>query len=136
MEPVNKTLSFPMNALAQTKMQQAREFLDEAEGLLEAGADLPFVLNSIFYAMLYPVLALLHDRGISAPSQGEAMLLFEREFIRTGLLDAQFLEALRQSLDLRPSCDCEGPRSVTRTNIDRLLPQAKEFVARAQTLLG
>jgi len=126
----------PMNTVTHAKMQQARESLAEAQALLEAGADLPFVMNSIYYAMLYPVLALLHARDIIASSRREAILLFEREFIQPGLLDAVYLEALRRSSDLRPSCACEGLRSVTRTDINELLPKAKEFFAAVEALFA
>ncbi len=59
------------------KMKQAGEALAEAEGLLADGAELSYVVNSLYFAFYYPVLGLLHARGMAAGMQSVSIGLFE-----------------------------------------------------------
>lgn len=114
------------------KLAQARESLEEAGALLNEGADLNFVMNSLYYAFLYPALGLLQAINVPTPTQGTAIALFEREFVKSGEFDGQFLDAMRRAFELRPSCACQGPKEVTKEDIEQLLPVAREFLERAQ----
>ena len=115
-----------------TRLAQARESLEEAGELLKEGADLNFVMNSLYYAFLYPALGLLQAVNVPTPTQSTAIDLFEREFVKSGEFDGRFLDAMRRAFELRPACACEGPKKVTREEIGRLLPVAREFLERAQ----
>lgn len=115
------------NARTHDKLKQARNFLIEAEALLSEGADLSFVINSLYYAMLYPVLALLGARKITTYSQSASISTFDREFIESGLIDKRFSEALHRTYELRPACACEGQKEVTREDVEQLLTQARDF---------
>jgi uncharacterized protein (UPF0332 family) len=110
------------------KLAQARAALEEAGALLDEGAELPFVINGLYYAFLYPILGMLQARSIAAPMQSSAIDLFEREFVMRGEIDRRFLEAARRASELRPSCDCEHRKKITRADIDQLLPAAREFL--------
>ena len=90
--------------------------------LLNEGADLNFVMNSLYYAFLYPALGLLQAIHVPTPTQGTAIALFEREFVKSGEFDGQFLDAMRRAFELRPACDCDGPKKVTKEDIEQLLP--------------
>ena len=114
------------------KLAQAKESLEEAGALLNEGAALNFVMNSLYYAFLYPVLGLLQAINVPAPTQGGAIALFERELVKSGEFDRQFLDAMRRAFELRPSCACQGPKEVTKEDIEHLLPVAREFLERAQ----
>ncbi len=115
------------NARIHDRLMQARNFLNEAEALFGEGADLGFVINSLYYAMLYPVLALLGAWKIITYSQSASISTFDREFIESGLFDKRFSEALHRAFDLRPACACEGQKVITREDVERLLPQARDF---------
>jgi uncharacterized protein (UPF0332 family) len=115
------------NARIHDKLKQARKFLIEAEALLSEGADLSFVINSLYYAMLYPVLALLGAWKITTYSQSTSISTFDREFIEPGLIDKRFSEALHRASELRPACACEGQKEITREDVERLLSQARDF---------
>ncbi|OGW53771.1 MAG: hypothetical protein A2Z46_06840 [Nitrospirae bacterium RBG_19FT_COMBO_55_12] len=115
------------NTRIHDKLKQARNFLSEAEALLSEGAELSFVINSLYYAMLYPVLALLGAWKITTYSQSTSISTFDREFIEPGLFDKRFSEALHRAFELRPACACEGQKVITREDIERLLTQARDF---------
>lgn len=117
-----------MKESVRERLAQARESLAEAGELLDEGADLNFVMNSLYYAFLYPVLGLLQARNIATPTQSIAISLFEREFVESGLFGQRFNDAIHRAFELRPACACEGGRNATREDIEQLLPVAKEFL--------
>lgn len=121
-----------MKDVARQKLAQAREALAEADALLTEGADLNFVMNSLYYAFLYPALGLLKAINVPTPTQSTAIDLFEREFVKSGEFEERFLDAMRRAFALRPACACEGPKKISREEIERLLPVAREFLERAQ----
>lgn len=122
--------------IIQSRLNQARESLDEAKTLLIQDAEVNFVMNSLYYAFLYPVLGLLLARGITAPVQSAALSLFEDEFVRTGDFDRRFLDAVLMAYDLRPACSCEGKKQVRPEDIEQLLPIAEEFLMHVERFVA
>jgi len=122
--------------LVSDKLKQARESLEDAKALLALDAEVNFVMNSLYYAFLYPVLGLLQALGIAAPIHGTAISLFEREFSGEGGIDARFMEALRKAIELRPACACEGQKKATPEDVEQLLPLAEDFLMRVERLIS
>ena len=110
------------------KMKQAGEALDEAEGLFADGAELSYVVNSLYYAFYYPVLGLLHAKGTPAAMQSVSIGLFEREFIQAGIIDQRFSDSLRRAFELKPKCSTAELKMITRADIETLLADARAFV--------
>jgi len=111
------------------------ESLEEAKMLLVQDAEVNFVMNSLYYAFLYPVLGLLQSRCISVDMQNTVISLFEREFIATGHMDRRFLDAIRKAFDLRPACSCEGKKKASPEDVEQLLPIAEEFLTAVEKLI-
>ncbi|HXY53992.1 MAG TPA: hypothetical protein VEM40_04890 [Nitrospirota bacterium] len=118
------------------KLAQARDAYEEAKSLLAAGADLHYVINTLYYAYYYPVLALLRARGISASMQNVSISLFEKEFVEKGLFERRFLDALRRAFDLKPKCSPGGQRMIVRAEVEALMAEAEDFIDAAVTPLG
>jgi uncharacterized protein (UPF0332 family) len=108
------------------RLDHARESLKDAKILFNEGVELSFVMNSLYYSFLYPVLGLIQARGLPAPTQSTAISLFEREYVQTGVFESRFLDALRKAFDLRPACDCQ--RNIVIADIEELMPIAREFL--------
>ncbi len=109
------------------KMRQAREAYGEAAGLLADGAELRYVVNSIYYAYYYPVVALLHAAGRSAGMQSVSLALFERLFRPTGLIDDRFFHSIRTAFDLKPKCTEPASRQIGLGAVEGLLRDARDF---------
>jgi uncharacterized protein (UPF0332 family) len=118
----------------QNRLKQAREALEEAKTLLVQDAEVNFVMNSLYYAFLYPVLGLLQARGISVQTQAAAISLFEREYVQWGDIDRDFLDAIRRAFELRPACACEGQKKAAPEDVEQLLPKAEEFLETVQRI--
>ena len=116
-------------------LKQARESLEDAKALLIHDAEVNFVMNSLYYAFLYPVLGLLKALGITAPMQSTAIFLFEREFSGNEHIDARFIAAIKKAFELRPACACAGQKKATPEDVEQLLPLAEEFLQRVERLI-
>lgn len=118
-----------------TRLNQAKESLEEAKILLVQDAAVNFVMNSLYYAFWYAVFGLLESRGISAAVHDAAVSLFEREFVRTGEIEGRYLHSLQKAFELRPVCDCEGRKKASVEDIEQLLPIAEEFLETVAALI-
>ncbi len=97
----------------QTRLKQALESLDEAKALLAQDAAGNFVMNYLYYAILYSLCALLESQDISTSQHSKVVSLFEQDFVLTGKIERRFYDAIRQIVDLRPNCECKVNRHVT-----------------------
>ena len=118
------------------KLAQAGDSLAEAKGLLDDGAELGYVVNSLFYAFYYPVLALLHTRGVPAAMQSVTIALFDKEFVRTGIIEKRFSDALHRAFDLKPKCSPGSLKPVNRDDVRELLLEAETFLETARLKTG
>ncbi len=109
--------------------------MEEAKILLVQDAEVNFVMNSLYYAFLYPVFGLLQTRGIQAPMQSTAISLFEREFVQKGDINERFLSAIRKAFELRPVCACEGQKKATHQDVEELLPVAEDFLVSVRKIV-
>lgn len=122
------------NDLMQSRLAQAGESLQEARALLDEGMDRGFIMNNLYYAFFYPVLAVLNEGRVPTSMQSVTIALFDKEFIQTGVFEKRFGDALRRAFDLRPKCS--GPPSeVSREEAERLAALAEEFAACVEVYL-
>lgn len=123
-----------MNDLQRKRLSQAREAHAEAQAVRDAGMDIAFVLNNLYLAYYYPILALVHDGRVPDSMQSVTIGLFDQQFIRTGKIDAVSFAAVHRMFDLKPKCS-GGCMLVTPDELDRLFQQAESFIDRVEGLL-
>jgi uncharacterized protein (UPF0332 family) len=85
-------------------------------------------VNSLFYALYYPVLALLHAKGIPSVMQSVSIALFEKEFVKTRAIDERFFRALRRTFELKPKCSAPQLTMISRHEVEALLADAAGFI--------
>jgi uncharacterized protein (UPF0332 family) len=121
---------------ARFKLAQAKEALEDAQGLLADNAELNYVVNSLYYAYYYPALALLHAKGMPAAMQSVSIALFEGEFVKTGMIDQRFFQALRRLFELKPKCSTPQLNMISRSEVETLLADASGFIGAVGRLIG
>jgi len=75
--------------LVRYRLERAREALDEAKMLFEAG-HLHTYVNRLYYACFYAISALLLTKGLSTSKHTHLRALLHKEFIRTGSIPAEY----------------------------------------------
>ena len=124
-----------IHTLIKYRLEEAENSIKEAEVLLREGMSLRSVMNRLYYAMFYAVLALLQEKELGTSKHYGAISLFDREFIKSGILDKELSKTLHRAFELRQKGDYMEQAEVTRNDVDEMLPKTKEFVNKVKGYL-
>lgn len=123
-----------LGALIRYRMEQAYETLREAEILLDESA-LRGTTNRAYYAMFYALLALLATKQLGTSKHSGALRLFDREFIKPGLLPKALSKSLRLAFNRRQTHDYGEMIDVDQQLAEEAVTEAKTFVAAIEAYL-
>ena len=122
-------------ALIKYRLEEAENSIKEAEVLLKEGMSLRSVMNRLYYAMFYAVLALLQEKELGTSKHYGAISLFDREFIKSGVFDKELSKTLHRAFELRQKGDYMEQAEVTRNDVDEMFPKTKDFVDKVKEYL-
>ena len=113
--------------LVRHRMRQAYAALGDADRLADGGSETG-VINRSYYAMFYAVVALLQSIGKASSKHTGAIGLFDRHFVRTGLLPKALSKDLHWAFELRQACDYRAVHPASREDADEMRAKASVFV--------
>lgn len=120
--------------LATYRLQEADETLADAEKMLTAQVSPRSILNRAYYVTIYAVLGLFNH--FSTPHQtsrhATVLSIFDREFVRTGRIDAQHSRTIHRLFDARQTADYKDLATPTQDDAVKAVVQAREFLAAIQ----
>ncbi len=122
-------------ALVRYRLREADESIEEAKVLLREGMSMRAVMNRLYYAMFYAVLALLQEKQKGTSKHAGAIALFDREFIKRGTFDKELSKTLHRAFELRQKGDYMERVNVTKKDVDEMFPKVIEFVGRTRAFL-
>lgn len=123
--------------LIKYRLKEADASIEEASVLLRENMSLRAVMNRLYYAMFYAVLALLQEKQLGTSKHMGAIAMFDREFVKNGIFDKEMSKALHRAFQLRQKGDYMEATEVTRADVDEMFPNAIDFVEKAKRhLLG
>lgn len=114
--------------LIKYRLKEAEDSIKEAEVLLREGMSMRAVMNRLYYAMFYAVLALLQEKEMGTSKHAGAISLFDKEFIKKGVFDNELSKTLHRAFELRQKGDYMEQAEVTKSDVDEMLPKTKNFV--------
>ncbi len=124
-------------ALIQYRLNEADDSIKEAEVLLREGMSMRAVMNRLYYAMFYAVLALLQKKQIATSKHSGVISHFDREFVKEGVFDKELSKTLHRAFDLRQKGDYMEEAEVTKEDVNEMLPKVADFVSQVKDhLLG
>ena len=124
-------------ALIQYRLKEADESLKEAEVLLREGMSMRAVMNRMYYAMFYALLALLQQKQIATSKHSGAISMFDKEFVKNGIFDKELSKTLHRAFELRQKGDYMEEAEVTKEDVDEMFPKVIDFVNKTKNhLLG
>lgn len=91
--------------------------------------------NRIYYACFYAVVALLLTRHLSSPKHSGVMALFNRHFIKEGVLPVDLGKFYSRVFDRRLEGDYGDIVELKEEDIRADLAKAEEFIARIEPKL-
>ncbi len=122
-------------SLIEYRLTQARDSIREADVLNQSGMSRRSVMNRLYYAMFYTVLALLQEKEMGTSKHSGAISLFDREFVKTGLFAKDMSKVLHRAFELRQKGDYMEEVEVTSDDVDEIRPAAELFVECAEKFL-
>lgn len=123
-----------LRALVAYRMEQANEALRSAELNLSERM-VRSAVNRAYYAMFYAVLALLATRRAETSRHSGAISLFDREFVKPGVLAKDFSRWLHQGFSERQEADYGTDFGRTVEDASESVRRARQFVVGVRDLL-
>ncbi len=101
-------------ALIEYRMERARQTLNAAKLLDKQSADPASIVNRAYYAIFYAALAMLATVGEETSKHSGVMALFDRHFIKTGVLPKEMGKFLHTAFDIRQTADYEDKAEISQ----------------------
>lgn len=89
----------------QYRLKQAAESLEEAEFLLSGKMSPRSIINRVYYAMFYAVLALLVNEPYASSKHTGVLAYFNKNFIKSSHLPEALGRSLNKAFELRQRGD-------------------------------
>jgi hypothetical protein len=119
--------------LAQYRLKQAEESLDEASFLFTGRKSPRSIINRVYYAMFYAVLALLIFEKFASSKHSGILSFFNRRFIKTGVFPEEIGQSINNAFELRQRGDYREYIELTYGQVEPFMGKARIFV---QTIQG
>lgn len=123
------------HALISYRMERARESLDEAKMMLDAGRINAHV-NRLYYACFYAISALLLTRDLSTSKHSHLRSLMHREFVKTGIIHKDFAKHFDVLFDSRLECDYADFVRFKADDVTGWLEKTRRFINHTESLIS
>ena len=117
------------------RRKRAKETLQEAKIMLENNK-LIAAVNRIYYAVFYEVLALLLTKGLSSSKHSGVRSLFNKEFIKTGIIAEEYGDFYNRVFGFRQRADYEDFVEFESQKVKSWLKSAKEFIDSVEKVMN
>lgn len=122
------------DALIRYRLERSDVTLQTAMRVMESG-DWNSVVNRLYYAAFYAVLALMTSRGFKVNSHNGAKHLLNVHFTNTGLLDITHNSTFGRLFNARQKGDYDDFELFSESDAQMLLAQTKEFITAVRQLI-
>jgi uncharacterized protein (UPF0332 family) len=124
-----------LERLARHRFTRAREAFAEGELLLAKDAFMGAV-NRFYYAAFYAARALLAVRELDSPRHRGVISLFQKHFVKPGLLSNDKAKALPRSFEKRQKSDYGDFSTVTSGEAQSIRHETSDFLEECERLLN
>jgi hypothetical protein len=115
--------------LAEYRLRQAKESLEEARYLFSGEKSLRSVANRIYYGMFYAVLALMIYESYTSSKHSGVLAYFNKRFVKGGIFSESLGRVLNKAFELRQRGDYREYFELSKDQVEPLLDEAEQFVA-------
>jgi uncharacterized protein (UPF0332 family) len=120
--------------LVEYRMARARQTLDDARVLAEAGRWNACV-NRLYYACFYAVSALLVKDGLSSSKHAGVRSLFNKQYVKTGRISKNLAQTYNDLFERRQESDYVDYVSFQESQVLPWISKAEELVSFVASLL-
>lgn len=120
--------------LMKHRLDSAKEKLESARLLFEYGK-LKDSVGRSYYAMFTSVRALLARDGVDFSKHAGVISYFQKEYIKTGILDVKYSKYISQAFQIRNNTDYADFYIVSRADAEEQYERAKAFYGMIKSYL-
>ena len=120
--------------LIKYRLEQARDTIDVVD-LLIKNDKLSSAINRIYYGMFYSLLALALQFNFETSKHQQLIGWFNKEFIRTGLIEKEFGRILRDAFENRTSGDYDSFVIFDQAEVLLLFTDMKSFIEQIEVFI-
>ncbi|MFH0702163.1 MAG: HEPN domain-containing protein [bacterium] len=97
--------------------------------------ELAMAQNRLYYAIFYTVSALAQRRGFITSKHGQLLGWFNKEFIKTGIINRETGRIYRKAFDLRQKSDYEITFKPNKEELENMIKDSREFIEEIKNIL-
>lgn len=120
-----------LTELIKYRIEQASETISEVEILIEKNL-LTIAINRIYYGMFYMLLALALKKGFKTSKHNQLIGWFNKEFIRTEIINQKFGKIINQAFEDRTDGDYGIFVKFEKDEVLLKFTDMKEFIAQIE----
>jgi len=120
--------------LAHYRMDRAREAFDDGVRLLESES-LKGATNRLYYAAFYAARAVLAVKELDSSKHSGVISLFNKHFVKTGLILPAKAKTLKKSFEKRQDIDYADFTEISRSEVENLKMEIQAFVDECASVL-
>ena len=123
-----------MNELISYRRKRAKEALEDAERLVNAGS-LFSAVNRIYYSMFYEVTALLLIKNLSASRHSGIRSLFNKKYVKTGKVRIEMGKFFARMFEFRQKGDYGDFVEFEEKKVKEWLDTGKVFIEELEMVI-
>lgn len=123
-----------LEKLARHRLGRAKEAFTEGEHLLMKKAFMGAV-NRFYYAAFYAARALLAVRELDSSKHSGVISLFQKEFVKSGLITTANAKALPRAFEKRQKSDYGDFSAVTKKEAEAVREEVNGFIKECERVL-
>lgn len=123
-----------LDDLVKYRLEAADEKLKSAKILLDNGQFKDSIGRS-YYAIFSAVRALLATRRVDFSKHAAVIAYFQKEYIKTGILETEYSKHLQSAFQIRNSCDYDDFFIASKSDAEKQYARATELLNRIKTHL-
>ncbi|HCJ79475.1 MAG TPA: hypothetical protein DHV84_05740 [Desulfotomaculum sp.] len=123
-----------MNELISYRRKRAKEALEDAERLVNAGS-LFSAVNRIYYSMFYEVTALLLIKNLSASKHSGIRSLFNKKYVKTGKVRIEMGKFFARMFEFRQKGDYGDFVEFEEKKVKEWLDTGKVFIEELEMVI-
>ena len=121
--------------LAKYRLKQAEESINEAIFLLSGKQSTRSIINRVYYAMFYAVLALIVFGPFSSSKHSGVLSYFNKRFIKEGVFPEELGRSINKAYELRQESDYREYAELGYEEVEFFIEQAKTFLKTVKEFL-
>lgn len=121
-------MSYKLKDLIAYRIEKAHKTIEEAK-LLFDDSRYNAVVNRLYYACFYSVLALLATKGLASSKHKGVRMILNKEFVKAGDIESEWYKFYARLFNNRQESDYEDFKEFEKEEVEKMYQNSIGFIA-------